>query len=191
MKLELFVNVSSSKRIFASQYTKTGIPFYRGKEITLLQNKNKINESLFIDEFIYKNFLEKYNVPQFEDIFVTAVGTIGSIYISDGHNFYFKDGNIIWLNQYDRSKIVPKYLYYYLTSYMGQSHLNSLLIGSSQQAITIDKLKSIDIRLPNLKLQQHIVDTIHHLRFSLTFLLLSFLILLILQIILAIQVKFF
>ena len=44
MKLKELCNVTSSKRIFASQYQASGIPFYRGKEISLLSNNEKIKE---------------------------------------------------------------------------------------------------------------------------------------------------
>ena len=43
-KIENLCTVRSSKRIFANQYTNEGIPFYRGKEITLLSLGQKISD---------------------------------------------------------------------------------------------------------------------------------------------------
>lgn len=114
MKLKELCNVTSSKRIFASQYQNSGIPFYRGKEISLLSNNEKIKQELYISEELYQEINEKYGVPKKDDILMTAVGTIGNCYIVKDEKIYFKDGNIIWLKDIDNKKILPKYLYYYL-----------------------------------------------------------------------------
>ena len=54
-KLNDLCAVKSSKRIFANQYTNNGIPFYRGKEITLLGLGQELSDVLYINEQTYES----------------------------------------------------------------------------------------------------------------------------------------
>ena len=151
--------VRSSKRIFASQYTNKGIPFFRGKEITQLSSNQTIDNILYISNEAYKNIMQS-GIPHINDILITAVGTIGSVWLVDTEEpFYFKDGNIIWLSNLDKNVVLPRYLKYYLCSSKFQAKIDEISIGSSQKALTIDAVKKIKITLPILNDQQHIVDT--------------------------------
>ena len=49
-KLKDLVNISSSKRIYYSEYQNEGIPFYRGKEIIEKSENNSVSTELFISE---------------------------------------------------------------------------------------------------------------------------------------------
>ena len=157
-KIENLCTVRSSKRIFANQYTNDGIPFYRGKEITLLSLGQKISDLLYINDKAYDD-IKINGVPKENDILITAVGTIGSVWLID-HNapFYFKDGNIIWLSFINADIVLPKYLKYLLTSSAFQRKIEEISIGSNQKALTIDALKKQEIEVPILNIQQHIVD---------------------------------
>ena len=161
MKLKELCNVTSSKRIFASQYQNSGIPFYRGKEISLLSNNEKIKQELYISEELYQEINEKYGVPKKDDILMTAVGTIGNCYIVKDEKIYFKDGNIIWLKDIEKKKILPKYLYYYLNLNSTKNTIDSLLIGSTQKALTIESFKNIEIDIPNIEIQSKIVKLLN------------------------------
>lgn len=161
MKLKELCNVTSSKRIFASQYQNSGIPFYRGKEISLLSNNEKIKQELYISEELYQEINKKYGVPKKDDILMTAVGTIGNCYIIKDEKIYFKDGNIIWLKDIDSKKILPKYLYYCLNLNSTKNTIDSLLIGSTQKALTIENFKNIEIDVPNIEIQSKIVKLLN------------------------------
>ena len=90
--------ISSSKRIYAHEYCDNGIPFYRGKEISEKSKGNDISVELYISEERYNELKNKFGVPQIGDILLTAVGTIGNIWVVDSCTpFYFKDGNVLWL----------------------------------------------------------------------------------------------
>jgi len=97
-KLGELCTITSSKRIFKSEYVEQGIPFYRSKEIKELASDKPIKVELFISIERYQEIKSKYSVPSKGDILMTAVGTIGEILVVDGKSdFYFKDGNIVWL----------------------------------------------------------------------------------------------
>jgi type I restriction enzyme S subunit len=149
VKLGNEVDISSSKRIFLSEYVPNGIPFYRGKEISLKSSNNTLSDILYISEKRYNEIKSKFGGPKKDDILITAVGTIGSSYLvteSDG-DFYFKDGNLIWLK--GNNNISSRFLIAIFKNEQFRSLLNNIAIGSSQKAITIKSLKAITILKPN------------------------------------------
>ncbi len=89
--------ITSSKRVFQSEWKNEGVPFYRARELAVLSEKGSIKNDLFISREMYINYKKTYGVPKIGDLLVTGVGTLGKVYvISNDHEFYFKDGNIIW-----------------------------------------------------------------------------------------------
>ena len=152
-------DVTSSKRVFAKDYIPFGIPFYRGKEITEYSVSHSIKPEFFISESLFEEISAKYGAPKEGDILITAVGTLGSLMYVQDQKFYFKDGNIIWLRNFCKT-VDSKFIYYLLSSKKYKDLLLGSAIGSTQRAFTIEMLKSVDLTLPDLKTQQHIVNTI-------------------------------
>ena len=158
VRLGDIATVTSSKRIFAHQYTPTGIPFYRQKEIIDKKNKLDITDPLFISEDTYYQIKNKFGVPQKGDLLITAVGvTLGIPYVVADEVFYFKDGNLIWLKDFDND-VNSKYIYYWITSDLGQKSMWSRIIGAAQPALTIDAIKQFEIQLPNIDIQNKIAE---------------------------------
>ena len=151
--------ISSSKRIFAKEYQTEGIPFYRGKEVIEKHNGNKVSTELFISPKRYEEIKGKYEVPKKGDILLTSVGTLGSPWLVDEDDFYFKDGNLTWLRC--NTQILPSYLYLWLNSAEAQNQIDVKCIGSTQKALTIETLNKFQITLPSLELQKKIVAVIN------------------------------
>ena len=153
--------IGSSKRIFASEYTKKGIPFFRSTEVIELANKKTFVPDFYISENKYSEIAQKFPVPQNSDILIAAIGAnMGTVYfVNLNYKFYFKDGNVIWLREFENT-VNPKYLYYWLTTQKGYKELCNTAIGSAQRALTIDKIGNIKFKVPNINVQQHIVDII-------------------------------
>ncbi len=148
-------NISSSKRIFHSDYVSEGIPFYRSKEIIEKHKGNKISNNLFITIEKFNEINKKFGSPMENDILLTSVGTLGIPYlVKPKELFYFKDGNLTWFSEF--KDIFPQYLYNWLLSSKGKEELEAITIGSTQKAITIAGLKTIPILLPELKEQKQI-----------------------------------
>lgn len=149
MKLSELANISSSKRIFREEYQVEGIPFYRGKEITQLSNGQNISTELFISNERYFEIREKFGVPQINDILITSVGTIGSIWLVDNDlPFYFKDGNVTWVKEY-KTNINGEFIYQWLKTNEAKEQIMSVTIGSTQQALTISALRNLEILIPD------------------------------------------
>lgn len=93
-----YFNITSSKRVFQSEWKNEGVPFYRAREIVKLAENGFVNNSLFISETMFREYKQKYGAPEPGDLLITGVGTLGRVYlVKDKNPFYFKDGNIIWL----------------------------------------------------------------------------------------------
>lgn len=146
-KLGDVCDITSSKRIFEREYQSHGIPFYRGKEITQKMVGEIINEPIYISVERYKELVDSFGKPSIGDILMTAVGTIGSSYMVQNEEFYFKDGNIIWLKNFKQEGI--NYLIYdNMQNEQFDELINEITIGSTQNAITITTLGMHNIIIP-------------------------------------------
>ena len=153
--------ITSSKRIFFSEYVECGVPFYRSKEIIESSNGQEISEPLFISQEKYDEIKRNFGVPQPGDMLLTSVGTIGVPYIvKEDDYFYFKDGNLTWFRKFN-NKLTSQYLYYWVRSAEGQGVLNNTTIGSSQKALTIASLKGLEIPCPPVDVQGRIVEILY------------------------------
>ena len=141
--LGCLAQVGSSKRIFEKEYVSEGIPFYRTKEIVELSNGNKISTELFITPKRYNEIRDEYGVPQAGDLLISAVGTIGVIWIVDGKNdFYFKDGNLLRVANSDN--FMPVYLKCLLETLIC-AHKSKMSSGTAYAALTISTLKEMSV----------------------------------------------
>jgi type I restriction enzyme S subunit len=141
------LTITSSKRIFYSEYVSSGIPFYRSKEIIELRNTGSTASELYITNERFNEIDSKFGSPREGDILMTSVGTLGVAYrVKANEKFYFKDGNITWFK--DFKGLPSSVVYLWLTSKIGQKELSAITIGSTQQALTIEGLKSISFKIP-------------------------------------------
>lgn len=163
-KLGDVAEITSSKRIFYSDYIHSGIPFWRSKEVIEQFNRHSISTSLFISHDKYNEIKEKYGVPKTDDILLTSVGTLGIPYlVKDNDCFYFKDGNLTWIRNINKQLLLPKFFYIWLSSQTGRDSLREITIGSTQEALTIVGLKGLDILLPPLSEQRAIATVLSSL----------------------------
>jgi type I restriction enzyme, S subunit len=159
--LEELGTITSSKRIFKSEYVKSGVPFFRTKEVKELANGIDISTELFISDARYDEIKSSFGVPKPGDILLTAIGTIGEIYVVHGdQKFYFKDGNVLWLK--DFKTINPHFLKYVLISFV--EGLNKMAHGAAYSALTIQRLNIHAIFVPSPAEQAAIVSQLDYLR---------------------------
>lgn len=143
--LEDLGQITSSKRIYRKEYAKEGIPFYRIKEIKELAHNKNITLELYISKKRYKEIKDVFGVPVVGDILMTAVGTIGEIYVvKKDEEFYFKDGNVLWFKNFD--SVNPYFLKFVLMSFVEK--IKKLSKGSAYSALTIEKIEKHSIFIP-------------------------------------------
>ncbi|KAB8305886.1 restriction endonuclease subunit S [Erwinia endophytica] len=136
--------LTSSKRVHLSDYVKEGVPFFRGKEITELKSGIIPSDILYISPLLFNEFKVKHGTPRAGEILITAVGTLGNIYhINNIGDFYFKDGNLIWLRELKCNSLFLSFL----LTFKKNEILNSA-IGSTQKALTMVELNKLVFNYP-------------------------------------------
>lgn len=154
------LTITSSKRIFYSEYVDNGVPFYRSKEIIELHNMGSTKSELYITEERFNEIIQKFGAPQEGDILLTSVGTLGIPYrVNADDRFYFKDGNLTWFK--DFTIISSIIIFYWLKSDIGKEQLDSITIGSTQSALTISGLKEIKLPIPPKETIERLTDELN------------------------------
>jgi type I restriction enzyme S subunit len=158
IKLGKYCTITSSKRFHLSDRSESGIPFYCSKEIIQKNKGQDITECDYIKEESYEEVKKKFGVPQAGDLLITTRGTYGVPYIYKADDlFYFADGNLTWLKDFDENLSV-KFLYYWFLSYEGQKKIDAIAKGTAQKAVPILQIKEIDLSIPPIEIQQEIAD---------------------------------
>ncbi|WP_187115366.1 restriction endonuclease subunit S, partial [Treponema pectinovorum] len=159
-RLGEIVEVSSAKRVLQQDWKKSGIPFYRAREIAQLSNNEKVIDDLFITSQLYSELKLKYGVPIAGDLMVSAVGTIGKIYIvKDTDCFYYKDASVICFSKKEKN-IDSLYLKFCCETDFLQEQMYSQSKGTTVDTITINKAQNYLIPLPPISEQKKIVDSV-------------------------------
>ncbi|WP_316398022.1 restriction endonuclease subunit S [Bradyrhizobium sp. 33ap4] len=155
---ELF-EITSSKRVFQSEWRAEGVPFYRARELAVLGETGRVQNELFITRELYEKHRRAHGVPSVGDMLVTGVGTLGKVYVvSDGHEFYFKDGNIIWFKI--EGKMSADFLHQlYLTDTV-QRQVAEGGAGTTVGTYTISAAKKTTIPFPKLAEQTAIAEVL-------------------------------
>jgi type I restriction enzyme S subunit len=148
-------DITSSKRVFESDWQRDGVPFYRAREIVKLARQGFVNNELFISEDMFSRYAAKYGIPSTGDLMVTGVGTLGICYVVKEHDrFYFKDGNIIWLKK--KADVESRFVEYAFQSDLLRKQIDDS-VGTTVGTYTIIKAKNTVIPVPPPAEQQRIV----------------------------------
>jgi len=131
---------------------EVGSPYYllsaknllNGK-IILTDNERTISKQSF-DKIRKRTSLEK------DDVLISTVGTIGNLAIADevSHYEFNRDVGIFKCN---KEKLIPEYLYYYLSTDVQQKRMMKIAKGVTQKHLYISDLEEIDIDIPNVQEQ--------------------------------------
>lgn len=164
VKLGEVCEITSSKRVFESEWKTYGVPFYRAREIVKLANQGFVNNELFISEEMFLEYSNKYGSPQEGDLMVTGVGTLGICYlVKKGDRFYFKDGNIIWLKNFAKT-VNSNFIKHLFDTPFIKDQISASATGGTVGTYTIIKAKNTIIPLPPIEIQKEIVAIIENYR---------------------------
>ena len=168
-KLSDLCEVGSSKRIYQNEQSSDGVPFLRVSDLVNRIDKGIESCELFIPSEKYKELCSQKLVPYQGDILVTSRGTLGKCYIvKDTDKFYFQDGMISWLSNFDK-RITSVYISSLFSMSGFQKQITSLQSGSTIAYLSISMLKKLNIILPTLQSQQQFVDFVEQVNlFGLT-----------------------
>ena len=150
--------VGSSKRIYQNEQSMEGIPFLRISDLVNRMDTGSKECDLFIPVEKYQELKDKELVPIPGDILLTARGTLGRCYIvKDDDVFYFQDGMITWLYDFDE-RITAKYIEYLFMMAGFRKQIDALQAGSTVAYLSISMTKELDIMVPPLELQEEFIE---------------------------------
>ena len=156
-RLETILNTGSARRVHAKDWRQAGIPFYRAREIGKLADDGFVDNELYIDLSLYEDFSPS-GVPLPNDLMITAVGTLGKVYIvKESDKFYYKDGSVLCLaNKYG---LCAEYLKMVIESPFFKGQYRQESQGTTVATLTMVRLQKYFIPLPPLQEQYRIVET--------------------------------
>ena len=155
MQLSALYKIGSSKRVLKSEWKSDGVPFYRGREVTRLAADGFVDNELFISEEHFAALSNEYGVPEAGDIVITAIGTIGNAHVvQSSDRFYFKDASVLWMKR--TADVCSEFIRFWLKSSLFFDQLDRGN-GATVDTLTIQKLQSVELRLPQLEEQMKIV----------------------------------
>lgn len=165
-KLGDMMDVSSVKRIHQSDWTRSGVPFYRARDIVAKSKGKVIEEPIYISQDKYDEYSAVSGKVQSGDLLVTGVGTIGVPLLIDGREpLYFKDGNIIWFK--NNHAINGSFFFHQFQTQRVQKFIRDVAGIGTVGTYTIDTGKKTPFNLPIDKFEQQRVgqffDTLDNL----------------------------
>ena len=148
------VNVVSARRVHQSDWKKSGVPFYRAREIGKLADYGFVNNDLFISQELFDDY-SKGGLPKKDDLMVTAVGTLGKTYVvKESDKFYYKDASVLCFENYYCN---PFFLKYLMGSQVMRDQIESNSSGTTVGTLTIVRVNDYILPLPPLAEQKRIV----------------------------------
>lgn len=142
--------------LMANEYTKSGVPVLRGVNV----NRGRFHDDdfVFIDEETADRLRKYEALPG--DVLLVHKGTLGQIGILPRNPRYprYIMGNSMLRVRCDLSKILPGYLYYWLSSADGQHYLFSRVsqVGVPQIQMPLTTLRQATLPVPPLPVQRAI-----------------------------------
>ena len=135
------------------RFIEDGIPYITSKNV-----KNGVinfESAKYID---CEDFAEiSKNRPICEgDMLITMIGTIGEVAIVKGNTKFY--GQNLYLLRFDKTKIITKYYYYFITSEKIRNSIISRKNPSSQGYIKAGNIENLQIPVPPLEVQRQIVQ---------------------------------
>ena len=153
-------DVKSSKRLYQSELSDRGVPFYKIADIVNLISGIKVVPISFVPTEKFSNLKHSGLVPQKGDILLTSRGTLGMCYIiSADDEFYFQDGMITWFSNgvQDMTPVFVKYLF-------KNNEYNQYLLKhgnfTTVAYISINQLKGMLCPIPPLDIQNEFAQKI-------------------------------
>ena len=160
MKIGEISEVTSSKRIYQSEQTKSGIPFYKISDFPNLIEYGYSDTGIFISQAKYEELKSQKLVPNESDLLITSRGTLGVCYIvKDEDCFYFQDGMITWLKNL-KSTVLSAFLGFMFQSSLFKNQIEKAQNGSTIAYLSIAMIRKFDMIVPPIKLQQHFVSQV-------------------------------
>jgi type I restriction enzyme S subunit len=153
-KLGSLIDIKTSRRVFEEDWTDSGVPFYRVRDVVNMK-KNKELSPIFISKEKYEELIKVSGKPKIGDILVTGSGSIGqSVVVKTNESFYFRDCDVIWFKI--NNKINSNYLNFLFDSNFIKIQIDAANNMTTVGHYTIQTAKKTYIPLPHIDVQKQI-----------------------------------
>ncbi len=146
------------KALMADEYTESGVPVLRGVNV----NRGRFHDDdfVFIDDETADRLRKFESYP--DDVLLVHKGTLGQIGLMPRKRKYprYIMGNSMMRVRSDPTKLLPEYLYYWLSSADGQHYLFSRIsqVGVPQLQTPLTTLRQTTLPVPSLPEQRAIAN---------------------------------
>ena len=159
VKLSSIAEVKSSHRVFTKEFVEKGIPFYRGTEIGMLSNGEKINKSYYISVEHYQKICDENTKPKKGDLLLPSICDKGQVWMVDTENpFYYKDGRVLLISLRDDN--INRIYFHQFMKYKTVEEYIKLGTGSTFAEYKIYILKDFEVTIPPSTLQNQFAEIV-------------------------------
>ena len=159
VKLSSIAEVKSSHRVFTKEFVEKGIPFYRGTEIGMLSNGEKINKSYYISVEHYQKICDENTKPKKGDLLLPSICDKGQVWMVDTENpFYYKDGRVLLISLRDDN--INRIYFHQFMKYKTVEEYIKLGTGSTFAEYKIYILKDFEVTIPPITLQNQFSEIV-------------------------------
>lgn len=96
LTMDQVFDISSSKRVLKDEWTTSGVPFLRVRDMVDLSLGKPLNNEAFISEDHYNSLKDEDGKLRPGDIILSATSTIGKCYlVKENDQFYYKDADVL------------------------------------------------------------------------------------------------
>lgn len=163
VKLSTLCKIKGGKRLPKGcnlVQNKTKHPYIRVRDLANIKNLELNSSFEYIEDTIY-NKIKNYTVNT-GDVIISIVGTIGlvSIIKESLNNANLTENCAKLINL---KNINNNFLYYFLSSELGQNEIKKGIVGAVQQKLPLYSIEDISIPLPPLEIQEKIARVLSSL----------------------------
>ena len=147
---------------YGFSFEDCGIKFIRSENIT--ESRLLTHSNLYISKETNEKL--RRSILCENDIVMSIAGAyLGKLAVITKSDLPANTNQAVAIIRTKNSVLNPIYLYYYLSSCKMQNYINNVNAQSAQPNINLQQIRNIEISIPPLQSQQHIVDIITYLIF--------------------------
>lgn len=136
---------------------ETGIPFVTISNITAT-NQFDFGDTLFVPRDYYEGLDDKRRAKK-GDILYSVVGSFGiPVFMKEDKEFVFQ--RHIAILRPNKEQIVPRFLFYTMLTRDFYVKADAAALGAAQRTVSLTALRNMDIDIPEIDVQQRIVDVL-------------------------------
>lgn len=135
-----------------------GIPYIGIGDLNDSTGEIDFDNARKVSKDVLKEHQERYQLQKGDFIF-GKIGTIGKPFVLPIDREYTLSANVILIQP--RKDIIPEYLHFYLSSPLVMKEILGDTNSTSQAAFGIKKMRALNVKIPNLEIQQIVVDKVN------------------------------